>query len=154
MQHARAIPAPRQFLPGSSALKLADHLGASLEACAEFAQCNPFDLSDEAIGGTRRAELAAISHLLQARECARDAALEDWRLAASVNRFIAGTAALEHAPASQPNELTLGRRLPVTTAVHFATFMLRAYDAAYRTRAPMPPAPPSAAVARAGARHM
>jgi hypothetical protein len=125
---------------GPSTIKLVDHLGAILEACATFAQCNPCDLSEEAVGTTRRAELAAITHLLQARDCARDAAREDWRLADSIGHFIAGTEALEHAGAMEPRELTLGRRLAVTTAVELTHYLLQTCDAAYRP--PLPAAPP------------
>ncbi|MDX2203461.1 MAG: hypothetical protein NW223_11990 [Hyphomicrobiaceae bacterium] len=99
-------------------------------------------MSDAAIGSTRRAELAAITHLMQARDCARQAAFEDRRLTHSVGHFLAGTAALEHPVSVSPRELMLGRRLAVTAAVHFAAFLLQACDALYLPRVAAPPARP------------
>ncbi len=140
MQHSRSIPsAYSQRTAGRRALKLADHLTSILEACAAFAQCNPCDLSDEAIGSTRRAELAAITHLMQARECAHDAALEDWRLTQAVNHFLVCTQALEHAGSVAPRELMLGRRLAVTSVVQATAFLLQTCDELYLQPVPAPP---------------
>lgn len=141
MQKAGSMHAAVPARPaGPSVLKLVDHLKTVLEACATFAQCNPCDLSDAGIGSTRRAELTAITHLMQARECAHQAAFEDRRLIPSVTHFLAGTAALEQPASVSPYGLMLGRRLAATAAVQFAALLLGACDSLYLPRPPMPAA--------------
>lgn len=118
--------------PCACALKLADHLECTIAACTELVSQAPYHMNHVGEDDARRVELTAITHLLQARDCARETASRDWRLAECVQLFIAGTQALEQSAAIQSHEPLLGRRLAVSTAVQFATLMLKAFDGAYR----------------------
>ncbi len=126
------VPAAATPQPCKSALKLADHLECTIAACAELTAHAPNHTSYGGEDDVRRVELTAITHLLQARDCARETAATDWRLAECVQLFIVGTQALEQSAAIQSHELLLGRRLAVSTAVQFATLMLKAFEGAYR----------------------
>lgn len=113
--------------------KFADHLDRMLAACADLAQFQPQDQSDETAGHALRVELTAITHLLQARACAREIDSDDDGLCECITLFLAGTQALEHSPASAfPDELMLGRRLAIVTAMQFGRLMLEACDALVR----------------------
>lgn len=124
MQFHRALPTVAQ--PDRTVLRLVDHLQSTLTACADLERCLPLDGSEESAGQALRTELAAITHLLQARAGAADVARTEARLAECAELFIAGTQALEFPSVMPINEYMLGRRLPVSTAIQFATLMLGA----------------------------
>lgn len=129
MQLHRALSAAAQ--PDRTVFKLADHLHSTLTACADLDRCLPLDGSEESVGLALRTELAAITHLLQARTCAGDVMQTDPRLAECAELFIAGTQALEYSSVMPANEYMLGRRLPVSAAIRFATHMLEAVASVY-----------------------
>lgn len=122
---------PPPLIAPPSAVKLAGHLQATIDACAALTSHSPAALGYFYEDEVRRVELRAITHLLQARECARETASFDRRLQECVDLFIAGTEALERSPAITSQELMLGRRLAVTTAQQFASLMLQAWKSAY-----------------------
>jgi hypothetical protein len=130
-QSSLAAHWPPPLIAPPSAVKLAGHLEATIAACLELASHSPASLGYFYEDEVRRLELRAIMHLLQARECARETASYDRRLQECVELFIAGTEALERAPAVTSEELMLGRRLAVTTAQQFASLMLQAWKSAY-----------------------
>ena len=134
----RAMSAATQ--PDRTVLKLVDHLHSTLTACADLERCLPLDGSEESAGLALRTELAAITHLLQARACAGDVRRTDLRLSECADLFIAGTQALEFSSAILANEYMLGRRLPVSTATRFTTLMLEAIEGVF-----LPPAQAEAA---------
>lgn len=134
MQNHRAVA--NVAFPDQTTRKLADHLHCMLAACNELARCLPHSHSEDMKGLAVRAELTAITHLLQARACAREIAHSNPQLGECAELFVAGTQALEYSIAVPSREVMLGRRLAVSTATQFATLMLRAYLGAY------PPAPP------------
>ena len=122
---------PPPLIAPPSAVKLAGHLQATISACSELSSHSPAAMGYFYEDEVRRVELRAIMHLLQARECARETASYDRRLQECVELFIAGTDALERSPAITSQEMMLGRRLAVTTALQFASLMLQAWKSAY-----------------------
>jgi hypothetical protein len=114
-----------------SAVKLAGHLESTIAACSELTAHSPAAMGYFYEEEVRRVELKAIMHLLQARDCARETAMYDRRLEECVQLFITGTEALERSLPTPSQEMMLGRRLPVSTALQFASLMLRACDGAY-----------------------
>lgn len=132
------LAAPAISSPDRTTLKLAGHLNAVLGACDALGNGLRIDGSEESIGAALRLELAAITHLLQARACASELVQTNPPLAECSELFIAGTQALEYSTIMLANEYMLGRRLPVSTARRFAILMLEAIESVY-------PAPPQQA---------
>ena len=127
--YAAAMPPP--IIAPPSAVKLAGHLESTISACSELASHSPAAMGYFYEDEVRRVELRAIMHLLQARACAHETAAYDLRLKECADLFIAGTEALERSPAVSSDELMLGRRLAVSTALQFASLMLQAWKSAY-----------------------
>lgn len=130
--HSSLAPhSPSPIIAPPSAVKLAGHLKSTIDACRALTSQSPAAIGYFYEDEVRRVELRAITHLLQARECARESAALDYRLQECVQLFIAGTEALERSPAIASDEPMLGRRLAVTAAQQFSDLMLQVCKTAY-----------------------
>lgn len=117
------------------ASEFAHHLQSAIASCVEFAaRTSEWDEAPDA-DQLRRVELKAILHLVQARDCARETSRLDPRLTECVDLFLQGTDPLEQAAAMRCNELLLGGRMTVATAIQLAELMLQACSGVVTTRA-------------------
>jgi hypothetical protein len=121
----------------ASVHKLFDHLDIALSSCADLRRGNPPSGDDGAF--PMRAELTAITHLLQARELVKEFALSDLDVLNEASRFLDVTAPLEAAGAAvepMPRYSTmLGRRVAIREIAEATAGIVTAIEGRYASAA-------------------
>ena len=131
----------RQQHAGRSVHKLFDHLDIALTSCADLRRGQPESLDIEDGAFPMRAELTAISHLLQARELVKEVALGQFGIFNQASRFLEVTQPLEAGATVGPTPKQvgpmLGRRVALSEIAQATSDIVSAIE---RYSAPAQPA--------------